>query len=544
MDNIRYDNEKIEETIYLLSNIDKKYIKGLETKNTINQIDGKIMEICNICNRYGVDIEPSFSSYARDLEFAFDDFSVEFEKFYNGIQELKENQELSSIQSRNYFENVEDKDAITNSSINILSTSDVSNPNSSLTKEEFQKNAVGAAQVLSGVLGIDALNNLSQSNEKESINESVNNDIDKSFETKFNDGVSFATQVLPGVLGINAFQKNKTSKQTNVVKIIDNTGTQKSSAGTTSELEKRLKEKEVELENAEIEKRRAIAAESEAQDKLNRAKAEQKELDKKMAKLASEKEDAQIKAEQLKTENEELHKKLEEKTTPIKVEPQPEPTPEPQPEPTPEPQPEPTPEPQPQPTPEPEPQPTPQPQAQPRTYTETQVSQPAASQTPPVEVKPSEQPVVEEPKPATEVQPTTPKQDTGSSLPNPNAESTDTGTRSSSSSKGSSVAPIAVGLGAAVAGGIGIKAIHDHRKNSKFDDQNEDSVTNGNRFWTEEDPNVIHTEEDLFNDESSSNSENVSYQAVENNNDNNDTWNIEESEISDDNTFDLLSENN
>lgn len=323
-----------------------------------------------------------------------------------------------------------------------------------------------------------------------------------------------------------------TTKQTTTTTSVKetSTGANTTKAGTSSELEKRLKEKEVELENAEIAKRKAIAAESEAQDKLNRAKAEQKDLDKKMVKLASEKEDAQIEAEQLKTENEELRKKLEEKTTPIKVEPQP----EPQPEPTPEPQL----------APQPEPQPTPQPQAQPRTYTETQVSQPAASQTPPVEVKPSEQPVVEEPKTATEVQPTTPKQDTGSSLPNPNAGSTDTGTGSSSSSKGSSVVPIAVGLGAAVAGGIGIKAIHDHRKNSKFDDQNEDSVTNGNRFWTEEDPNVIHTEEDLFNDESSSNSENVSYQAVENNTDNSDTWNIEESEISDDNTFDLLSENN
>lgn len=129
-----------------------------------------------------------------------------------------------------------------------------------------------------------------------------------------------------------------------------------------------------------------------------------------------------------------------------------------------------------------------------------------------------------------------------SSLPNPNADNTTSS--SSSKSKGSSVVPIAVGLGAAVAGGIGIKALHDHRQNSKFDDQNEDSVTNGNRFWTDEDPNVIHTEEDLFNDTSTLDSENVSYQAVENNADNSDTWSIEENEVSDDNAFDLLSENN
>ena len=188
------------------------------------------------------------------------------------------------------------------------------------------------------------------------------------------------------------------------------------------------------------------------------------------------------------------------------------------------------------------------PQAQPRTYTETKASQPAATQTPPVEVKPSEQPVVEEVKPATEVSPTTPKQDSGTSLPNPNAGNTNTGSKTKTDSSGSSVVPIAIGLGAAVAGGIGVKAIHDHRKNSKFDDQNEDSITNGNRFWTDEDPNVIHSEEnynleeDLFNDTSTL--EDNTYQAVENNVTNNDTWSIEENELQDDNTFDLLSENN
>ena len=137
------------------------------------------------------------------------------------------------------------------------------------------------------------------------------------------------------------------------------------------------------------------------------------------------------------------------------------------------------------------------------------------------------------------------------SLPNPNAGgSTGNNTGSTSKSSGSSVVPIAVGLGAAVAGGIGIKAIHDHKKNSQFDDQNEDSVTNGNRFWTDEDPNVVNTEQDLFN-ENMDNAE-TSYQAVENNSVtpdldtsiNNDTWSIEEEEIADNNSFDLLSENN
>ena len=61
-------------------------------------------------------------------------------------------------------------------------------------------------------------------------------------------------------------------------------------------------------------------------------------------------------------------------------------------------------------------------------------------------------------------------------------------------------------------------------------------MTNGNRFWTDEDPNVIHSEQNDGSDELLTDS----YQAVENNND---TWNIDQEAISDDNTFDLLSQN-
>ena len=130
------------------------------------------------------------------------------------------------------------------------------------------------------------------------------------------------------------------------------------------------------------------------------------------------------------------------------------------------------------------------------------------------------------------------------SLPNPNAGDSGSGSSSSSSSSsgGFNPIPLGIGLGAAVAGGIGVKAYVDHKKNGKFDDENEDSVTNGNRFWTDEDPNVVHSEEDMLGDDSGS--QDVSYQAVENSNPGNDTWNIEENELPDDNSFDLLSENN
>ena len=129
------------------------------------------------------------------------------------------------------------------------------------------------------------------------------------------------------------------------------------------------------------------------------------------------------------------------------------------------------------------------------------------------------------------------------SLPNPNVDNTGSSKpNSSSSSGGFNPLPWGIGLGAAVAGGVGVKAYVNHRKNSKFDDENEDSVTNGNRFWTDEDPNVLHSEQDLFNQDDGKHD--VSYQAVENSTNNSDSWNIEESELPDDNTFDLLSDDN
>lgn len=109
-------------------------------------------------------------------------------------------------------------------------------------------------------------------------------------------------------------------------------------------------------------------------------------------------------------------------------------------------------------------------------------------------------------------------------------KSTTQKTTTSSSSKGFNPVPLAVGLGAAVAGGVGIKVYKDHKENSTFD-ENEDSFTNGNRFWTEDDPNVINSEEstvsgdDLFNEQASS----PSYTAMINDeSSSNDSWSMDD----------------
>ena len=131
---------------------------------------------------------------------------------------------------------------------------------------------------------------------------------------------------------------------------------------------------------------------------------------------------------------------------------------------------------------------------------------------------------------------------TGTTLPKSSSSKT-TINASSSSKKGFNPVPLAVGLGAAVAGGIGIKAYKDHKENSNFNDENEDSFTNGNRFWTDEEPNVINSEQNdmsgdiLFEDETPQ----PSYEAVDNGN--KELWKVEESIPENTETFDLLGEN-
>lgn len=125
-----------------------------------------------------------------------------------------------------------------------------------------------------------------------------------------------------------------------------------------------------------------------------------------------------------------------------------------------------------------------------------------------------------------------------------NSSSSSSSSSSTKSSKGFNPVPLAVGLGAAALGGVGVKAYKSHKENSDFDDANEDSFTNGNRFWSDEEPNTIHTEqnelsgEDLLNEQTTA----PSYEAMSNGN--NDTWSIEDDSQnggSDNQTFDLLS---
>jgi len=125
-----------------------------------------------------------------------------------------------------------------------------------------------------------------------------------------------------------------------------------------------------------------------------------------------------------------------------------------------------------------------------------------------------------------------------------NSSSSSSSSSSTKSSKGFNPVPLAVGLGAAALGGVGVKAYKSHKENSDFDDANEDSFTNGNRFWSDEEPNTIHTEqnelsgEDLLKEQATA----PSYEAMLNGN--NDTWSIEDdsqNDGSDNQTFDLLS---
>ena len=123
----------------------------------------------------------------------------------------------------------------------------------------------------------------------------------------------------------------------------------------------------------------------------------------------------------------------------------------------------------------------------------------------------------------------------------------DADTTAKSSKSGFNPIPIAVGLGAAVAGGVGVKAYKNHKQNSEFDDTNEDSFTNGNRFWTDDEPNVVNSEQNEINSDELFNEQTTapSYSAVTNQANNSDTWSVQDTSTSEDDsrTYDLLGEN-
>lgn len=111
-------------------------------------------------------------------------------------------------------------------------------------------------------------------------------------------------------------------------------------------------------------------------------------------------------------------------------------------------------------------------------------------------------------------------------------------TTSSSTGSGIGILPIAGGLAATAAIGAGVKIYKDRKENNDFNDS-EDSLSNENKFWTEEEANVRHSEKEIYNDEN--NSTDNSYRASNNEVLNNDTWSMEEDIIDSANTqIDLL----
>ncbi len=111
-------------------------------------------------------------------------------------------------------------------------------------------------------------------------------------------------------------------------------------------------------------------------------------------------------------------------------------------------------------------------------------------------------------------------------------------TTSSSTGSGIGILPITGGLAATAAIGAGIKIYKDRKENNDFDDS-EDRLSNENKFWTEEEANVRHSEKEIYNDENSNNES--AYKASNNDTLNNDTWSMEEDIINSANTqIDLL----
>ena len=101
----------------------------------------------------------------------------------------------------------------------------------------------------------------------------------------------------------------------------------------------------------------------------------------------------------------------------------------------------------------------------------------------------------------------------------------------STSTGGSGIGAVAAGLGAAAAVGVGVKVYKDRKENNEFD-LNEDRPTNENKYWTDEESNVIHSEKEDFAEESSipvdgyTASSNVNNIEVNDEDINNDTWSM------------------
>lgn len=94
-----------------------------------------------------------------------------------------------------------------------------------------------------------------------------------------------------------------------------------------------------------------------------------------------------------------------------------------------------------------------------------------------------------------------------------------------SGGNGSILGTVAAAAGIAGAAGIGVKLYKDRKENSDLD-LDEDRPSNGNKFWTDEESNVINSEKDSYSDddriETLSEAKQEKYKAADNGLDNND----------------------
>lgn len=118
------------------------------------------------------------------------------------------------------------------------------------------------------------------------------------------------------------------------------------------------------------------------------------------------------------------------------------------------------------------------------------------------------------------------------------------------STGGSGVIPIVAGVGAAAAIGVGAKVYKDRKDNNELD-LDEDSPTNGNRFWSNDDQNVIHSEKEEYVDDNylprseqiTDNTDDFTYSAKDNNYEENDTWSMNDDVNTNSDLPDLLGNN-
>ena len=102
------------------------------------------------------------------------------------------------------------------------------------------------------------------------------------------------------------------------------------------------------------------------------------------------------------------------------------------------------------------------------------------------------------------------------------------------------VIPIVGGVLGATALGIGAKVYKDNKSNNELD-LDEDRLTNENKFWTDEEAEVIHSEKEVYEEEKQAVID-TKYRAIHNDIEESDTWSMDE-EVDVNSTIDLLESN-